>query len=120
MAQPPDDPAVVLELVPHAGGYLMIDVVFANLDDGERVDISFIENDATGNASIRAERVLGTLGGTVKEPPGGGRLFFTPDAPPAPSKVTEPQVTFRVKETTQASYGPSLAGPHLDVDRLHP
>ncbi len=96
-------PSILTELIPDGPDSFVMQVSFAHLEPGERVELSFVESDATPDGRIRAERVLGTAAGRVEARAGTRRLGFVPDAPPAASPVPAPAAYFRLESDSAIS-----------------
>jgi phospholipase D1/2 len=95
MQRLPKQRAILLSLESDPAGFLVLSATFAGLPHGERIELSFVETDATPDARIRPERVLGTASGTLVQEHEARRLYFVPDEPPVLSEVKGPSVGFR-------------------------
>jgi phosphatidylserine/phosphatidylglycerophosphate/cardiolipin synthase-like enzyme len=100
---PEAEPAILIELVPEERDSFVSAVFFAGMDPGERIELAFIEEDATADARIRPERVLGTAAGALVQLGTAGRLGFVPDDPPKPCATPKPRAHFRCEAPSGAS-----------------
>jgi len=113
----PEQTAVLIEVVPDTEGELVLSVEFAGFVEGERVDLSFIEQDAVRDGSHQRERVLGSSTGRLKEIGSSGRLSFVPDDPPSPSAMQGPWCWFRFQSPESISdYVFALDNGRFDKD----